>query len=542
MRTPPGVRPETFGAALDRFAKVVGPEWVFTSEEDLDLYRDAYSPIWGAKDERIASAAVAPDSVEKVQAIVRIANELKIPIYAISTGKNLGYGGCAPVYSGSVVVDLKRMNRILEVDEERAYVVVEPGVSYFDLYRYLRERNIRLWIDCPDPGWGSLLGNALEHGNGYTFNDARDHFNAHCGMEVVLANGEILRTGMGGIPNSIAWHDFRYGFGPYLDGIFSQSNFGVVTKMGFWLAPEPESYRTIVVALPKYADFAPIMNVARLLQNSGIVQGETRILSPLLGPGLKGRWGEEPITPTDPEHAALLKSKSSTYGDLEEYGRKNGLPFWTIEFQCYGPETVTAAQIEYVKQNVSAVPNATIQLGTTLKFPLSDPQAQDVIYKAPVGIPSLAMFTGEGVAGVRGHLLWSVQIPKTGEALFHAHQVFGKAFRDMGVNRRGDFLLPFDWVSRSIGLATAFNITHDAEVDRIGVEVISHLTKVAAENGMGEYRAHAIMQDQVLDAYSFNNHILRRFNETLKDALDPNGILAAGRGGIWPKHLREKRG
>ena len=61
--------------------------------------------------ERLTSAAVAPDSVEQVQQIVRIANEHKIPLYPISTGKNLGYGGSAPILSGSVVGDLLRMNK-----------------------------------------------------------------------------------------------------------------------------------------------------------------------------------------------------------------------------------------------------------------------------------------------------------------------------------------------------------------------------------------------------------------------------------------------
>ncbi len=75
--------------------------------------------------------AVAPDNVEEVQKVVKIANAYKIPLYTISTGKNLGYGGSAPVLSGSVVLDLKRMNRILEVNEKNAYVLVEPGVSYF---------------------------------------------------------------------------------------------------------------------------------------------------------------------------------------------------------------------------------------------------------------------------------------------------------------------------------------------------------------------------------------------------------------------------
>ena len=144
---------------------------------------------------------MVPTTVEQVQAIVRIANAHRIPLYyPIATGKNLGYGGSAPNLSGSVVVDLKRMNRILEVDDRRGFALVEPGVSYFDLYRHIEERGLKVWIDCPDPGWGSPVGNALDHGVGYTFGPFRDHFGSHCGMEVVLPNGELLRTGMGALP------------------------------------------------------------------------------------------------------------------------------------------------------------------------------------------------------------------------------------------------------------------------------------------------------------------------------------------------------
>lgn len=58
--------------------------------------------------------------------------------------------------------------------------------------------------------------------------------------------------------------------------------------------------------------------------------------------------------------------------------------------------------------------------------------------------------------------------------------------------------------------------------------------------GYGEYRTHLIMQDQVANTYNWNNNSLMRFNESLKDALDPNGIMAPGRCGIWPKSYRGK--
>src|SRR3954451_17444622 len=186
MRTPPQVSEATFSKALRQFESLIGKEWVFSSDEDIALYRDAYSPLRGEPDERVASAALAPANVEEVRALMRVANENRIPVYPISTGRTLGYGGSAPALSGSVVLDLKRMNRVLEVSEPNASALVEPGVSYFDLYRHIQEKGLKVWIDVPDPGWGSPMGNALDRGGGYTTHQFRNHFDAHCGMEVVL--------------------------------------------------------------------------------------------------------------------------------------------------------------------------------------------------------------------------------------------------------------------------------------------------------------------------------------------------------------------
>jgi len=63
---------------------------------------------------------------------------------------------------------------------------------------------------------------------------------------------------------------------------------------------------------------------------------------------------------------------------------------------------------------------------------------------------------------------------------------------------------------------------------------------VAAEHGWGEYRTHTAFMEAVMNTYSFNNHALLHFHETLKDAVDPNGIFSPGKCGIWPKHLRKK--
>src|SRR5246127_4019961 len=107
---PPGVSAAPFKDALKALAAIAGPEGVLVSEEDRHTYLDAFAP--GNPDEHAASAAVAPKSAEEVQAIVKAANRYRIPLWPVSTGRNLAYGGSAPVLRGSVVLDLKRMNRV----------------------------------------------------------------------------------------------------------------------------------------------------------------------------------------------------------------------------------------------------------------------------------------------------------------------------------------------------------------------------------------------------------------------------------------------
>jgi 4-cresol dehydrogenase (hydroxylating) len=82
-------------------------------------------------------------------------------------------------------------------------------------------------------------------------------------------------------------------------------------------------------------------------------------------------------------------------------------------------------------------------------------------------------------------------------------------------------------------------IEHDVEKNRRNREIFRRLIKIAADHGWGEYRTHIAFMDDIAKAYSFNNHALLRLNETVKDAVDPNGILAPGKSGIWPKRMRK---
>lgn len=211
----------------------------------------------------VPSAVVAPGSTADVQAIVRWANRWLIPLWVISIGRNLGQVHSTPWIRrctqltrcpitvtaaqrascqsltrpllliellrcrvpGSVLVDMgKRLNQVLSVDENAATCLLQPGVTFIGLYEELKRRGLgdKLWIDVPDLGGGSVIGNTLDRGVGYTrakrlppshptfsltaahFTAMGDHWAQHCGLEVVLPNGEIVRTGMDAMPGS-AW-------------------------------------------------------------------------------------------------------------------------------------------------------------------------------------------------------------------------------------------------------------------------------------------------------------------------------------------------
>ncbi|MBL4622947.1 MAG: hypothetical protein JKY89_11155 [Immundisolibacteraceae bacterium] len=90
-------------------------------------------------------------------------------------------------------------------------------------------------------------------------------------MEVVLPDGTLFRTGQGSLPETESWQVFQYGFGPILDGVFTQSNFGIVTKMGMWLMPEPPGYMPFLITYENEDDLAIITETVRPLKVNMVI-------------------------------------------------------------------------------------------------------------------------------------------------------------------------------------------------------------------------------------------------------------------------------
>jgi (+)-pinoresinol hydroxylase len=550
---PPGVSAADFAKALREFEAAVGKEWVITDAEEINPYRDYFSILKDQDDELVPSAAVCPASVEQVQAVVRTANRYKIPLYAISTGKNFAYGGPAPNLRGSVTVDLKRMNRILEVDDNRHCAVVEPGVSYMDLYRHIEERGLNVMVDTADVGWGGLMGNALDRGVGYTLGPYRDHISAHFGMEVVLPDGELMRTGMGALPGSRAWQDYRYAFGPDPSGLFAQGNYGIVVKMGFRLMPRPEHWRTGLITVPRRNDFIPLVGTVNYLSDLFVI-GEPIYSSPL----------DRLLADANFRKAALDFNET----EMDRIAGANNIHSWQVELQFYGSEKSTLANWEWAKELIlRKVPGANCFDGDSLKMPVTQAQIEEVQnpYPAPYrsimrrnvmhGVPKLYMWRSPGRTDAtpeswnETHIgLFSV-VARSGEAVFQAQKDFAEVVRKSrpGAEYIAALAAPLQWNPYGFFIGNSFFGTgtrnDNSPAGKIKqLKELREVLKMNAAAGYGDYRAPPILQDDVAEQYSFNNHALRRFNETLKDAIDPNGILSPGRGGIWPKAHRSRRG
>ncbi|MEU1518333.1 FAD-binding oxidoreductase [Streptomyces sp. NPDC005811] len=508
--------------ALRRFTDVLGEDGVVLDEGRFhEQYRDKY---WHRDDDTYDPAAVLlPRSTEEVQAVVRIANEFGVPIWTSSQGRNYGYGGSSPRLKATVVVSLTRMNRVLEINRELAYAVVEPGVRWFDLYDALKESgNEDLMVTVPDLGWGSVIGNSLDCG--ITYQPYGADFMAPCGMEVVLANGELLRTGMGAIPDNKSWHTYKRGLGPVLDGLFVQSNFGIVTRMGYWLMPRPEAYAPFFLTVPRDEHLEQAVDIMRRLRLDGTLRG------------VPSMYNTVTLAAQFPEVMGRFAGAEGAFSEetLDEMADATGLGRWALRGALWGDGPVVEHQLAKIRAAWSAIPGGQVLFERTYG-PGEYDEIRTIPDKCQAGLPGLDLIEAipEGIA----HIGFSPAVPLVGTDVREVVDLFDRIVREqVGVNVAGGLLIINE---RTALYVTGLNYDYrDAEQCRRAYDAVKVLVAEAGRRGYGEYRAHLDFMDLASAQYSFNNHAYRRFCETVKDAVDPNGILSPGRHGIWPERFR----
>ncbi|OJJ53623.1 hypothetical protein ASPSYDRAFT_162827 [Aspergillus sydowii CBS 593.65] len=532
---PPGATKATFETAIKELVSAVGVSSVFVGEA-LAHYVDPYDVY--EDDElrrRVPSAAVTPGSMDELRQVLKIANEHAIPLWTFSRGKNLGYGGPAPVVSGSIALDLHRMNRILEVNDEFHYAVVEPGVTWTDLYNYCVENKKKVWPSTPSLGWGSVIGNTVDRGAGFGSNS--NHHQCVAGCEVMLADGEVVRTGQFGISNSPSAFLSKFTYGPSIEGLFWQSNLGIVTKMSIWLTPQPTAFMSCTFNVPEFDDLEVMVDTLGLMRRNGVIPNVIWVGNIIEALCIRGRrrdyWhGKGPI----PDWR------------VKELQKELNLSYWTARFGLYGPKRIIQAHFEEIQEILKEkAPTGELigkcftgdhgELLDAHSVPFED---GNVLVGVPslMSIPLMSWPLREDGVGKAAHGDYAPIIPSSGKMLLDWMRRTKPLFEASGLELMTDFFMH----ERHVVVTGMYSYDQYNPAEREAMHRLFHgLHEEAKDKGYGMYRGHIQHMDLIADLNDFNNHAYIKFVETLKDAIDPNGILAPGKQGIWPRRYRHLR-
>ncbi|MFP3911710.1 MAG: FAD-binding oxidoreductase [Desulfobacteraceae bacterium] len=221
-----------------RLTEIVGEDRVSANAEERFIYsRDS-----GAQPPRSVDYVVMPKTTEEVRQVVLLANQEKIPVTPLGGGFTLS--ALVVPNQGGMVLDMKQMDRIIEVDETNRYALIEPGVSQAALQAYLKKHHPHLQHSTPEaPPTVTVVGNALIQGHGHISPRYGINSDMVNGMEVVLPTGEVCKIGSGAVGPS--W--FTRGPLPDLPGLFIGwfGTTGIVTKLAIKLFPKP-AYREVL--------------------------------------------------------------------------------------------------------------------------------------------------------------------------------------------------------------------------------------------------------------------------------------------------------
>jgi 4-cresol dehydrogenase (hydroxylating) len=250
--------------AMDLFRQIIGTENVITDDRILGLEVTTFATHVKIK------GALYPATREQVQECVKIANTHQIKLYPISAGKNIGLGAQVPNTNDCVILNLSRLNRILDFNEDLAYISVEPGVTQRQVSDFLSQQKSSLMLSVtgsiPE---SSIIGNTAERGD--TTGPYIERCDYVCNLGVVLANGDYIKTGAGLYQQSKIQHVTRWGLGPDLSGLFIQSNLGIITDLTLWLSPAPQDKDGILFTLNSDEQLAQVCDALRTLKLKDVI-------------------------------------------------------------------------------------------------------------------------------------------------------------------------------------------------------------------------------------------------------------------------------
>ena len=336
--------PQSATLALMKWRQLLGDEYVITDSEPLKLASTATFAT------SAAVTAIVKPARDQVAAVVAIAAEFNIALYTISSGKNWGYGSRVPSIQHAVLLDLGRLNEISGYDPEHHLITVGAGVTQRQLADFLLAQGGMDWMDCtgshPDC---SIVGNTVERGFGHT--PYGEHANFIGAMEVLLADGRIIKTGFGRFDGAKASGMYKWGLGPALDQLFLQSNLGIVLSMTIWLMPKPEKFVAFYLSASNETALEQIVQALVPLKRSGVITSLPHIANAyrVLGGMQQYPW-------------PFVEKRSVQFplpGDITEQLKKQWqVGTWNLSGALYGTKEQVANAKKQVRKSLRRVKGA----------------------------------------------------------------------------------------------------------------------------------------------------------------------------------------
>ena len=301
--------------------------------------------------QRSLLAAITVSDHTEIKILLDLANNyadddnLKFSLYPISTGNNWGYGTSQPsgLSKRIILLDLSKLTAITNFDAELGLITLEPGVTQQQLSDYLINLGDNYMVPVTGAGPDcSILANALERGYGIT--PYTDHFSAVNSIQGYWANGRPYQSAVNELDQSqgkLVDRTFKWGLGPYLDGLFTQSNFGIATQITLRLAKKKAAFTSFFVKIDDDAlleDIVPL--IRQILQDYEGIVGSINLMDKrrILSMFAKNPNGNS-------QHKIMNNE------DIVKLSKAQQVPSWTIVGSIYGSKKV----VNVVKSEINAI-------------------------------------------------------------------------------------------------------------------------------------------------------------------------------------------
>jgi 4-cresol dehydrogenase (hydroxylating) len=280
----------------------------------------------------------------------------------------------------------------IEFDEEFGTVLLEPGVGFYDLYDFIQKNNLPYWLSTPGNSWGSVIGNALDRGVGYT--PYGENTKNLCGLEVVLPTGEVVRTGMGAFSNAPTWGAYPFGFGPGMGPDVRAVELRRRDQgqhVADARAREPDG---MDVEFDRPEDLKAMVDTIGPLRRERVLQQSPSIGNWLRAAAVattRGEWTDKPGALDDSVIDAIRK--------------RFGLGWWGVSLRIYGREEVNKAAYKVLEDAMKAINPLVIKPTTWVK-------GQPMEYSGWTGTPiTFPMQNVNWYGGRGGHIGFSADHP-----------------------------------------------------------------------------------------------------------------------------------